>query len=166
MARAWAAVRPYVKGGITGGLFGVTFADWCASVASVDGASMYPTFDAQQATRALVSKRCLSRFDVSRGDVVLFRSPVNHRELVVKRLIALPGDWIQIPEKEEIRQIPQGHCWLEGDNAAVSLDSRLYGPVPLGLLQGRVTHVVWPPNRISRVERKMPEGRIMPKGPF
>jgi hypothetical protein len=47
----------------------------------------------------------------------------------VKRLIALPGDWIQVPEKQEIWQIPQGHCWVEGDNASVSLDSREYGPV-------------------------------------
>jgi signal peptidase I len=56
-------------------------------------------------------------------------SPRNHRELVLKRLIAMPGDWIQVPEKQEIRQIPQGHCWVEGDNASVSLDSRTYGPV-------------------------------------
>ncbi|XP_012702815.1 probable thylakoidal processing peptidase 2, chloroplastic [Setaria italica] len=99
---------------------------------------------------------------LSRGDVVVFRSPRNHRELVVKRLIALPGGWIQVPEKQEIRQIPQGHCWVEGDNAGLSLDSRTYGPVPLGLMQGRVTHVVRPPNRIGRVDRKIPEGRIMP----
>lgn len=57
------------------------------------------------------------------------RSPRDHRQLIVKRLIALPGDWIQIPEMQEIRQIPQGHCWIEGDNAALSLDSRSYGPV-------------------------------------
>jgi len=59
------------------------------------------------------------------------RSPRNHRELLVKRLIALPGDWIQVPENQEIRQIPQGHCWVEGDNAGVSMDSRFYGPVSL-----------------------------------
>jgi inner membrane protease subunit 2 len=57
------------------------------------------------------------------------RSPRDHRELMVKRLIALSGDWIQIPEKQEIRQIPLGHCWVEGDNAALSFDSRSYGPV-------------------------------------
>jgi hypothetical protein len=47
----------------------------------------------------------------------------------VQRLIALPGDWIQIPEKREIRQVPDGHCWVEGDNAGSSWDSRHYGPV-------------------------------------
>lgn len=57
------------------------------------------------------------------------RSPTEHRSLVVKRLIALPGDWIQVPAAQEIRQIPVGHCWVEGDNPDVSWDSRSYGPV-------------------------------------
>ena len=32
--------------------------------------------------------------------------------------------------------------------------------IPLGLVEGRVTHIIWPPSKISQVERKMPEGRI------
>ncbi|XP_062183597.1 uncharacterized protein LOC133887656 [Phragmites australis] len=163
MARAWASVWPTVKRCITGGLIGLFVADRYASLASVHGASMHPTFDPNPAEFALVEKLCLGRYDFSRGDVVVFRSLTDHRDLVVKRLIALPGDWIQVPEKQEIRQIPEGHCWVEGDNATVSWDSRGYGPVPLGLMQGRVTHIVWPPNRFSRVDRKMPEGRIMPR---
>ncbi|CAD6261047.1 unnamed protein product [Miscanthus lutarioriparius] len=103
-----------VKGCITGSVVGITVADWVASVVSMDGASRHPTFDPQQAERALVEKRCLYRYDFSRGDVVVFRSPRNHRELMVKRLIALPGDWIQIPEKQEIRQTPEGHSGLKG----------------------------------------------------
>jgi len=59
----------------------------------------------------------------------LCRSPTYHRRRSVQRLIALPGDWIQIPEKREIRQVPDGHCWVEGDNAGHSWDSRHYGPV-------------------------------------
>ncbi|KAF8650248.1 hypothetical protein HU200_064006 [Digitaria exilis] len=161
MARALAFAWPYAKFCIVGGLFGRTFADWCASVSSVDGESMSPTLDGHQAERMLVEKRCLYTYDFTRGDVVVLRSPRSHREVLVKRLIALPGDWIQVPENQEIRQIPQGHCWVEGDNAANSSDSRSYGPVPLGLMQGRVTHVVWPPQRIRRVDRNMPEGRIM-----
>lgn len=48
--------------------------------------------------------------------------------------------------------MPVGRCWVEGDNAAVSGDSRsAYGPVHLGLLEGRVSHVVWPLERIGRV---------------
>jgi hypothetical protein len=35
-------------------------------------------------------------------------------------------------------QVPPGHIWVEGDNLIVSRDSREYGPIPLGLLRGRV----------------------------
>lgn len=42
--------------------------------------------------------------------------------------------------------VPRGHCWLEGDNAGNSLDSRQYGPVPLGLLRSRAIGRVWPPS--------------------
>ena len=66
MARALAAVWPLVKGCITGSVVGIT-------VVSMDGASMHPTFDPQQAERALVEKRCLYRYDFSRGDIVVFR---------------------------------------------------------------------------------------------
>jgi signal peptidase I len=35
-------------------------------------------------------------------------------------------------------RIPSGHVWLQGDNAANSTDSRVYGAVPEELLKGRV----------------------------
>jgi inner membrane protease subunit 2 len=44
----------------------------------------------------------------------------------------------------------------------LNIQNTLYLQVPMGLLQGRVTHIIWPPQRIGRVDRKMPEGRIMP----
>lgn len=73
MARALPGVWPLVKGCITGGMLGVTIADWCASIVTMNGASMHPTFDARQAEHALVEKRCLNHYEFSRGDVVIFR---------------------------------------------------------------------------------------------
>ncbi|KAF0891647.1 hypothetical protein E2562_010626 [Oryza meyeriana var. granulata] len=155
MAGRWPLLRSIVRGCLAGTLIGVTINDRYASLVTVRGSSMLPTFEPQSADRALVERLCLdTRFGFSRGDVVVFRSPTEHQSLVVKRLIALPGDWIQVPAAQEIRQIPKGHCWVEGDNPDISCDSRSYGP-------GRVTQIVWPPNRIGRVERKMPEGRVM-----
>ena len=61
--------------------------------------------------------------------VSVCRCPSDHKEDFVKRLIALPGEWIRIPVSAEIIKIPEGHCWVEGDNAARSWDSRSFGPV-------------------------------------
>lgn len=33
--------------------------------------------------------------------------------------------------------VPKGHLWIEGDNSDNSIDSRTYGPVPMGLIQSR-----------------------------
>ena len=60
---------------------------------------------------------------------VVCRCPSNHKELFVKRLIALPGEWVQLPGSLKVTEIPDGHCWVEGDNAARSWDSRAFGPV-------------------------------------
>lgn len=39
-------------------------------------------------------------------------------------------------------QIPRGHLWLVGDNPENSTDSRSYGPVPVGLVRGKVCYKV------------------------
>ncbi|SPO21492.1 related to IMP1 - protease, mitochondrial [Ustilago trichophora] len=40
--------------------------------------------------------------------------------------------------------VPLGHVWLAGENMANSTDSRHYGPVPLGMVRGKVLARVWP----------------------
>lgn len=154
------------KRSVSGALIGVTISDRYVTVVSVTGDSMLPTFTASnsalQGDIVLAERGCLEKYKFSRGDVVLFKCPSNHKELFVKRLIALPGEWMQLPGSPEIIKIPEGHCWVEGDNAARSWDSRSFGPIPLGLVKGRVTCIIWPPSKIGRVERKMPEDRISP----
>nr|CAB3497074.1 unnamed protein product [Digitaria exilis] len=169
------------KRNVTTVLLGITISDRCVNIISVTGESMHPTFTAADRvlqgifvfsfvlTRVLepgdfvlAERRCLEKYEFSHGDVILFKCPSNHKELFVKRLIALPGEWVQLPGSPKVTKIPEGHCWVEGDNAARSLDSRSFGPIPLGLVQGRVTHIIWPPSKIGHVERKMPEGRISP----
>lgn len=60
---------------------------------------------------------------------------------VCKRVRAKAGDIVYYVSKNgapNVVRIPMGHVWLLGDNASNSNDSRYYGAVPLGLLQGRV----------------------------
>lgn len=33
--------------------------------------------------------------------------------------------------------MPEGHCWLIGDNVSESRDSRTFGPLPLALIKGK-----------------------------
>jgi inner membrane protease subunit 1 len=40
------------------------------------------------------------------------------------------------------KQVPQGHCWVCGDNLPASRDSRIYGPLPMALIRGKVV-AVW-----------------------
>ena len=50
--------------------------------------------------------------------------------------------WVQ-------RRVPKGHVFLTGDNTERSVDSRQFGPVPMGLVRDRVVARVWPPGRIG-----------------
>ncbi|KAJ7949961.1 putative Mitochondrial inner membrane protease subunit [Quillaja saponaria] len=157
------------KKSLTLGLITLTVADRYGSVVPVRGSSMSPTFNPRTSSLigsisddyVLVEKFCLEKYKFSHGDVVVFRSPLNHKEKHIKRIIALPGEWFGTRHSYDVVKVPEGHCWVEGDNPASSMDSRSMGPIPLGLIQGRVTHVVWPPQRMGVVQsRPRPEGLI------
>uniref|UniRef100_A0A453GB50 Mitochondrial inner membrane protease subunit 2 n=1 Tax=Aegilops tauschii subsp. strangulata TaxID=200361 RepID=A0A453GB50_AEGTS len=60
-----------------------------------------------------------------------------YHKRVVSRLIALPGDLVRLRGTTELLEVPEGHCWVEGDNPSQSKDSRTYGPVPLSCWRGR-----------------------------
>lgn len=42
--------------------------------------------------------------------------------------------------------VPANHIWVEGDNkdGNKSLDSNHYGPIPLSLVEGKASFIVWP----------------------
>lgn len=52
------------------------------------------------------------------------------------------GKWASV--REEVIRVPEGHCWVEGDNLEWSRDSRLFGPLPLGLVKSKVVAVILP----------------------
>ncbi|GMY33473.1 birch protein [Fagus crenata] len=78
------------------------------------------------------------------GDVVLLRSPVDPRRTLTKRVVGMEGDTVTFfvdPMRTDTCQtvvVPKGHVWIQGDNMYASSDSRHFGPVPYGLIQGKV----------------------------
>ncbi|KAL7527643.1 hypothetical protein ACHAWF_002257, partial [Thalassiosira exigua] len=57
------------------------------------------------------------------------------RPVYVKRVAALEGDVVLFEGAEHA--VPEGHCWVLGDNRAISRDSRTFGALPLQNLQSR-----------------------------
>nr|XP_054749737.1 mitochondrial inner membrane protease subunit 2-like [Lytechinus pictus] len=87
-------------------------------------------------------------------------SPHHPREVLIKRVIALEGDTIRtLGYKNRYVTVPEGHCWLEGDHREVSLDSNYFGPIALGLLHAKASHIVWPLRRCQKVESYQPADR-------
>jgi len=81
-----------------------------------------------------------------RGSIVVFREP-DSGIVVIKRVAAGPRDRVRIPAG--ILHLGLGEAWLLGDNAAVAIDSRRYGPVTLDALIGRVWFRYAPIRRIG-----------------
>ncbi|XP_017402598.1 mitochondrial inner membrane protease subunit 1 isoform X2 [Cebus imitator] len=83
-----------------------------------------------------------------RGDIVIAKSPSDPKSNICKRVIGLEGDKILTTSPSNFFKshsyVPMGHVWLEGDNLQNSTDSRYYGPIPYGLIRGRIFFKIWP----------------------
>ena len=98
---------------------------------AVAGSSMLPTFaDGDWLLLRIVRDGTA----IAAGDVVLVERPDRAGLLLLKRAVRRTADgW-----------------WVEGDNAAASDDSRLFGPVPDRLVLGRVVARYHPEPRLLR----------------
>ncbi|PPQ89590.1 hypothetical protein CVT25_012335 [Psilocybe cyanescens] len=127
------------------------FTTYVGRVSFMAGPSMLPTLavGGELVIEDLITYR-LFPSKMARGDLLIVKSPIEPKKMVCKRLIGLPGDIVCVdptgqifPSTEHI-VVPKGHIWISGDNAAASRDSRMYGPVPIGLVKGRAFARIWP----------------------
>ncbi|KAF9535836.1 peptidase S24/S26A/S26B/S26C [Crepidotus variabilis] len=130
------------------------FATYAARPSYMWGPSMLPTFSGTDeiVLEWMLTYR-LSLNSLARGDIITLDSPIAPGRLICKRIIGLPGDTIcvdptgQLAPSTEHVIIPKGHIWISGDNAEASRDSRMYGPVPVDLVKGRIVARIWPPRK-------------------
>lgn len=92
-----------------------------------------------------------------RGSIVVFREPDSDL-LAIKRLVAGPGDRVELDDGHLI--LGDDEAWLVSDamtaellaaGAGQPVDSRRYGPVPVGALVGRAWLRYGPMDRIGRL---------------
>src|SRR5436190_2239570 len=87
-------------------------------------------------------QKLLPAREIRRGDIIVFRYPLQPDTDFVKRVIGLPGDVIEV-----------------GDNRDRSSDSRYWGTVPRSMIKGRAFMVYWsfkgnpPPPDAPPIER-------------
>jgi signal peptidase I len=91
------------------------------------------------------------------GDVVVFDHPQKHGTDLIKRVVATGGDtidghggrvWVNGVDRGESfdfdsRTVPPDNLFVMGDNRGNSSDSRFWGTVPLGLVEGRAFVIWW-----------------------
>ena len=143
----------------------------------VKGSSMRPNFQNDQ---YLIVDEISYRFEhPQRGQVIVFRYPLNPQEYFIKRVIGLPGEEIQFKDGHVIifnSKHPQGFILKEkylrdglktyyrneskikiknneyfvlGDNRDNSKDSRIFGAVNSSFIVGKVLFRGWPLKQIT-----------------
>ncbi|KAH3681373.1 hypothetical protein WICPIJ_007642 [Wickerhamomyces pijperi] len=128
----------------------IIFNEHVAYVGKIEGSSMRPTMN--PSSTSLQDWVLLWKFNVKDNlkldDVILFRSPTNPNKVLCKRIKAVQGDIVSTrhPYPRETCAIPRNHLWAEGDNIH-SIDSNNFGPISKGLVIGKATRIIWPPQR-------------------
>jgi len=112
-------------------------------------------------------KILISLNEPEKGDVVVFKFPLDTRKDYIKRVIGLPGDRVELVDKQLLINgrptedpnasysmsgsmrmygpvtVPADHLFVMGDNRDESSDSRVWGFVPRPYLKGKAFLIYW-----------------------
>jgi signal peptidase I len=150
----------------------------------VYGPSMEPNFWEHQ--RLLINKVVYRIHEPERGDVIVFDPPYERRDSYIKRIIGLPGEYVELrggkvlvhqadgsmiqldePYVKEpaVRSyisgvIPDGEYFVLGDNRNNTNDSRNGWTVPAEDIIGKAWLSIWPPGQWGLAANHPPQERI------
>jgi signal peptidase I len=134
-----------------------------AQATRVYGQSMEPNIHANQ--RLVIEKLSYRFHGPRRGDVVVLHDPSGSDELLIKRVIGLPGERVSVVNGQVFADgvaltepyldqdtensdrswiVPPLHVFVMGDNRGASRDSRTFGPVAIDQLIGHAVFRYWP----------------------
>ena len=137
----------------------------------VYGTSMVPNI--LPADYILVDKVSYNFREPERGEVIILNSPQQQEKDLIKRVIALPGDTVEIKYdrvyingeainepyikeptkyKYNAQQVPPDSYFVLGDNRNISSDSHSGWFLSKKDIIGKAMIVYWPPSRINIVE--------------
>jgi signal peptidase I len=138
----------------------------------VEGTSMMPTLDDQE--RIFINKFVyrLHFGKIDRGDTVVFWFPGDPTKSYIKRVIAVPGDRVEVNQGAVIvngqalvenyvpeeyrdqstmteRTVPTEEYFVLGDHRSSSNDSRAWGMVPRRYIYGKAVFIYWPLDKMG-----------------
>ncbi|MCD6363230.1 MAG: signal peptidase I [Synergistetes bacterium] len=137
----------------------------------IPSSSMVPTLE--PGDRILVLKFYYYFTDPQRGDIVVFKFPLDPSKDLIKRVIAVGGEVVRmengyvyvngrrLKEPYVARRdfynmppvtVPKGYYFVLGDNRPNSEDSRYWGFLPRGNIKGKAVFRYWPPSRIGVIK--------------
>jgi signal peptidase I len=166
----WRLLREVVETVIPAVLIAIFITLFLAQATQVYGQSMEPNLHAGQ--RLIVEKISYRLRSPRRGDIVVLRLPEQRGNFLIKRVVGLPGEMIEIHDQRVFidghpisesylnhpirysmssRRIPEDSVFVLGDNRGFSNDSRSFGPVLLSNVIGRAWIRYWPPDQVGLV---------------
>ena len=133
----------------------------------VDGSSMEPSL--HDGEFVVVNRLAYNQDDPQRGDVIVFRYPLDPSRRFIKRVIGLPGDVIEIgdgkvyindqlvhepyiaapPRYTGTWTVSIGEVFVLGDNRNNSSDSQNWGNLDQDEIIGKANLVYWPLDEIG-----------------
>ena len=169
-------IKEYVKSFIIAFILAMAIKTFVIQAFKIPTGSMIPTLNIGD---RLLANKFIYRFrEPERGDIIIFKGPIDPDKDFIKRVVGLPGDTVEIRngiihingemvDVETLRKyyyyndptsdygkedqkiyVPKDGLFVLGDNSQNSRDSRYWGFVPRRDVKGKALLVYWPLNKM------------------